>query len=117
MLKNISKFDKTVNYLRTDDCLDDEINHMEKYDGASSTVESRSENYATEDEDEFKAYLNQIKISFQNSYKQMDKLLSRGRNERSKSRWSGVTSVSCIIENIENKKSWLHIANCGTRLS
>ena len=46
----------------------------------------------------------------------MDKLLLRGRNEKSKIRWSGATSVTCIIENIDNKKSWIHIANCGNFL-
>lgn len=119
LLKNISKFDKTVNFIKTEDALEDEINNMEKYEIVNkieSTHESRrSKHHENDDDDEqFKAYLNNIKSAFYNAYKQMDKLLSRGRNEKSKTRWSGATSVTCIIENIENKKTWIHVANCGT---
>ncbi len=107
IIKNISKFDKTVDFIKNDA---DEINN-ELVSNENSKVNSTK---TTEDTtDEFKNYLCNIKNAFYASYKQMDKLLSRGRNEKSRIRWSGSTSVTCIIENIENKKSWLHIANCG----
>ena len=58
--------------------------------------------------------IHEYRNSFKYAYKQMDKLLSRGKDETSKTRWSGSTAVTCIIENVpETKTRWIHIANCG----
>jgi hypothetical protein len=58
--------------------------------------------------------IQEYRNSFKYAYKQMDKLLSRGKDETSKTRWSGSTGVTCIIENMpETKTSWIHVANCG----
>jgi hypothetical protein len=60
------------------------------------------------------------KEAFKRAYKQMDKLLSRGKDETSKKRWSGATACTCIVENRPSEsgdkadnESWIHLANCG----
>jgi hypothetical protein len=64
--------------------------------------------------------LNLYRESFRYAYKQMDKLLSRGRDETSKKRWSGATACTCVVENRPSEsgdkadtESWIHLANCG----
>jgi hypothetical protein len=58
-----------------------------------------------------------FKDAFKTAYSQMDKLLSRGKDETSKLRWSGTTTFSCIIESKINdsgvNEGWIHMANCG----
>lgn len=57
--------------------------------------------------------------SFKYAYRQMDKLLSRGRDEKSQKRWSGASTCTCVIENRQTGNAdspvegWMHIANCG----
>lgn len=52
--------------------------------------------------------------SFRYAYRQMDKLLSRGKYETSKKRWSGTTTFTCLIESKREKgENWIHVANCG----
>jgi hypothetical protein len=58
-------------------------------------------------------HLKNIRNTFYSSYKQMDKLLSRGKNEKSKVRWSGATGATCLIEHVDDNTTWLHVANCG----
>ena len=48
----------------------------------------------------------------------MDNLLARGKDEKSKVRWSGATGCACVIEGVPNSgesksKGWIHISNCG----
>lgn len=57
------------------------------------------------------SYRNAFKYSFQ----EMDKLLARGQDETSKTRWSGSTACCCIIEKIDSS-AWIHIANCGKNI-
>ena len=58
-----------------------------------------------------------FKNAFKYAHSQMDKLLSRGKGETSKLRWSGSTTCTCIIESKINEDGinggWIHIANCG----
>ena len=58
-----------------------------------------------------------FKNGFKYAYSQMDKMLSRGRDETSQLRWSGATACTCVIENKINEaglsEGWIHIANCG----
>jgi hypothetical protein len=58
-----------------------------------------------------------FKNAFKHAHIQMDKLLSRGKDETSKLRWSGTTTCTCIIESKINEDGvnggWIHIANCG----
>ena len=70
--------------------------------------------------------------SFKHAYRQMDRLLARGRDETSKKRWSGATACTCVLERREDKseetsgernspetaaatatQTWIHLANCG----
>jgi hypothetical protein len=56
----------------------------------------------------------QYSDSFRYAYRQMDKLLSRGKYETSKKRWSGATAFTCLLESKREKnESWIHVANCG----
>ena len=110
-MKNISKFDESVKFVPNGDDKDhfDEINHLEKYakdehaaddigtekldesiliqnndDGNNNNNNNGKKNM--EANNEFTKYLTNIKDAFYESYKQMDKLLSRGKNERNKAR-------------------------------
>jgi hypothetical protein len=92
----------------------DEINHLEKY---SNSEEPNFKNEILADlKDLTEEEINQKKIhhSFTYAYRQMDKLLSRGKDETSKVRWSGATACACIIEHKRNNnEGWIHISNCG----
>lgn len=126
LLKNISKFDKSIDYEKfyTKNFFDekhfDEINHLEKYEIIKDENEQALDNTVltmnNDESNEIGTYVNNIKNAFNESYRNMDKLLLRGKNERSKVRWSGATAATCIIETLDNNKTWLHIANCGMLL-
>lgn len=73
-------------------------------------LEDDGKNYSEEELKILKVY----KSAFKYTYKQMDKLLSRGKDEKSFKRWSGATACTCIIENRpKDNSSWIHLANCG----
>lgn len=67
-------------------------------------------NYTEEEMKLVRIYRN----SFKYAYRQMDKLLARGKDETSKVRWSGATGCSCIIEKTDSG-GWIHVANSGKR--
>jgi hypothetical protein len=63
---------------------------------------------------EEKAMTKHFSDSFRYAYRQMDKLLSRGKYETCKKRWSGTTAFTCLLESKRDKvENWIHVANCG----
>jgi hypothetical protein len=145
ILKNLSKLNVGVEFLR-EKYIDDEINHLNKYEqkcdddddqqrSTATTVFSyiKSEqsnltkndilNLETFDVDDNNYRIKSYSQSFKYAYKQMDKLLARGKNEKSIKRWSGATACTCIIENSASSDdlvtdspssdAWIHISNCG----
>jgi len=63
---------------------------------------------------EEKSMTKQFSDSFRYAYRQMDKLLARGKYETSKKRWSGTTAFTCLLESKREKnENWIHVANCG----
>ncbi|CAF0703188.1 unnamed protein product [Brachionus calyciflorus] len=107
----------------------DEINNLEKYDtsikddydkvSSRNSNESRKFNLNFENEsyeacfnEEEESLVKLYRYAFKYAYREMDKLLARGKGETSRIRWSGTTACSCIIEKKENS-GWIHIANCG----
>lgn len=63
----------------------------------------------------------QMTQAFITAFAHMDRILGLGRNETSRFRWSGCTSVICIVDQEMNPKAedhkalhgTMHIANCG----
>ncbi len=104
----------------------DEINHLNKYElqqeeFSTAQSENSSHNDFNEnhsDDENFR--LKCFKKAFKHAYRCMDKLLARGKDEKSLKRWSGATACTCIIDNNSlnnnnnNSDGWIHIANCGT---
>lgn len=117
----------------------DEINNLEKFDTTSQTSNDRkttksgksSLSKRTRSSKSYYGSIAEIEVSqcefteeevklndsyrdsFKHAYKQMDKLLLRGRDETSRKRWSGATACTCLIENRDNNDTWIHVANCG----
>ena len=112
-LFSLSKLNNEIQFLK-EKYVYDEINYLEKYSN-SEEPDFRNEILSDEEnltDEEF----NQKKIhhSFSYAYRQLDKLLSRGKDETSKVRWSGITACTCIIEHRPNtNEGWIHISNCG----
>ena len=98
---------------------EDEINNLEKYsikENEQILVQNAKETTVEELSEEEITHLRNYKYSMENAFWQMDKLLSRGKDEKSKTRWSGATGCACVIERSTsdaNSKGWIHIANCG----
>jgi hypothetical protein len=116
LVKNLSKFDSSME-LKLDFKEYDEINHLDKYEipiHYQNEQVNKANNASDDDEDDTNdKHLKNIRNAFYCTYKQMDKLLSRGKNEKSRVRWSGATGATCFIEHIDENNTWLHMANCG----
>ena len=109
----------------------DEINKLRKYekfnftedldDYFEKTNEKRKQESENSDVDKAtRMYLRSFKYAFFYAYKQMDRLLARGKDEFSKVRWSGATACTCFIDSkpfidkeSHKDEKWLHVANCG----
>ena len=138
LLDSLAKTEMNIEFIR-EKYLYDEINNLEKFaketldlNESSKTIfdneikstrtsacdiERNSDLVSSELVDEDRRIHKIYKNSFKHAYRQLDKLLARGKDEKSRLRWSGATACTCIIENkkLPNDKSegWIHIANCG----
>ena len=113
ILFSLSKLKPEIKF-QSDRYIYDEINHLEKYSN-TEVAEFESEILVADDLTEEEIDQKKIYKSFSYAYKQMDKLLSRGKDETSKVRWSGATACACIIEYKPNgQERWIHISNCGS---
>jgi hypothetical protein len=92
---------------------------LNDYSSLARGLELNSEKYElTETETN---YSEAFRNSFKQSYKQMDRLLARGKEETSIKRWSGATACTCVIERRKSEKeaatdahdTWIHLANSG----
>ncbi len=104
LLHHLSQKNVNVEFLR-DKFIYDEVNFLNKYD---ENEEKKEPIFA----DGKFSVTEKFQSSFSYAYKQMDKLLARGRDETSQKRWSGATSCACIIENRDGE-GWIHMSNCG----
>ena len=84
---------------------DDEINHLNKYENQEEHEAAAAEQEATDTPDKEPTRNECFQRSFKYAYRQMDKLLSRGRDETSQKRWSGASTCTCIIENRKSESS------------
>lgn len=108
----LQKLNPKIEFLK-DKYVYDEINYLEKY---SKPLEVEEEEILADETNLTGEEISEKNFhkSFIYGYNQMDKLLSRGKDETSKVRWSGTTACTCIIENkTETSQGWIHIANCG----
>lgn len=116
LLKNLSKYKIGVQYIK-EKFVDDEINHLNKYE--LNKTEETSETGSEISSSKPNEHIEYFHKSFKLAYREMDKLLSRGRDEKSIKRWSGASACCCIIENRESwdsekaNEGWIHISNCG----
>lgn len=113
LLYKLSQLNSNIEFTR-EKYIYDEINHLEKYskpeaDNLSDEIKKNDSKLSEEEIENRKFHQ-----AFLYAYHQMDKLLSRGKDETSKVRWSGATATTFIIENkSETDEGWIHIANCG----
>jgi serine/threonine protein phosphatase PrpC len=99
-----------INHLETNELTNEkQINLQPKNLNSKRPISSIQSNLLNEKQIES---ILSFRASFLEAYSKMDRLLARGTDERSISRWSGATSCTCIIEN-DPKGSWIHLANCG----
>ena len=129
-INNLGKFAKTLldenQAMSQKTSLKDEETQLNQSSFYNLELTSKSHQELTKDlgipteslTEEEKRNMKMFKASFKYAYRQMDKLLSRGKDETSKLRWSGSTTCTCVIENrigeTGAKEGWIHIANCGS---
>lgn len=104
LLYQLSRMNVGVEYLK-EKFIYDEVNYLNKYDESGEDKEPAVADRTLSRTERFQS-------SFGYAYRQMDKLLARGRDETSQKRWSGATSCVCVIENRDGE-GWIHMSNCG----